>query len=70
MYFVCEIQKQSGSAASYIMSQYEDRMEAESKFHQILSYAAVSTLETHSAVIFDEEGTAQANQFYHHGGEE
>lgn len=69
MYFVCEIQKQQGGTASYIMTQHETRQEAESKFHQILSYAAVSTLETHSAVILDEEGTAQANQFYHHGGD-
>lgn len=69
MYFVLEIQQQQDGSAAHIVSQHSARNEAESKYHQVLSAAAVSSVYIHSAVIFDEEGIALANASYHHEGE-
>ena len=54
MYIVMEIQTSTTTAT--IVTQHSTRQEAESKFHQVLSAAAVSAVPVHTAVMLDEEG--------------
>ena len=68
MYLVIEMQTNGGQLAN-IATAYETQAEAESKFHAILSAAAVSNVEIHSAVILDEYGCVLGNGSYTHGKE-
>lgn len=65
MYLVIELQT-SGGQLSNLAYAYETQAEAESKFHAILSAAAVSEVEVHSAVILDESGCVLGNGSYRH----
>ena len=65
MYLVIEMQTNSGQLAN-IATAYGTQAEAESKFHAILSAAAVSEVEVHSAVILDESGCVLGNGSYIH----
>lgn len=42
------------------------RLKAESKYHEVLAAAAVSTYEQHSATLLTSDGRAVMNQCYHH----
>ena len=42
------------------------RLKAESKFYEVLSAAAVSTLPSHAAIMFTSEGFPLMNQCYKH----
>lgn len=55
-YIVIEIQTTHDGSVSHIENVYDSRNDAEQKFHQILSYAAVSNLRYHSAVILNDCG--------------
>lgn len=48
---------------------FTDRLQAEQKFHEVLAYAAVSTLPVHSAVMMTEEGVVIKRESYIHGAE-
>ena len=61
MYFICEIQN-----GSYLMTTKQTRNEAEAEFHRILAAAAISNVETHSCIVFTEEGFTVLNQCYKH----
>lgn len=54
MFFVVEIQNNNGKW-SQIITQHPTQAEAESKFYNVLSYAAVSDLTAHGAVMFDDK---------------
>ena len=64
MYIVLEIQA-SDTIATTINS-YEDRNTAESKYHQILAAAAMSTIPHHSAVLMNEVGDTIKSDSYTH----
>lgn len=64
MYIVLEIQA-SDTIATMIDS-YEDRNTAESRYHQILAAAAVSTISHHSAVLMNEIGHTIKSDSYTH----
>ena len=68
MYIVIEIQTDKTSAV--LATAYEDRLEAESKYHTILSFAAKSTVPIHSASMLTEDGTLIKNDSYNHREEE
>ena len=51
MFIVLEIQN-----TSVLVNDYNTRNEGENKYHTILAYAAVSSLEKHSAVMLTNEG--------------
>lgn len=53
MYFVVEIQKPKDGQYASIISHHATREEAESKYYNVLSYAAASELEVHGAYLFD-----------------
>ena len=65
MYIVLEIQK-NGDAMTHLVSQHDTLQEAESKFHQVLAAAAVSTVNVHSAVLIEENGAVLRTECYKH----
>lgn len=65
MYFVIELQTNDG-VTSMLTYSFDNRDQAESKFHNILSYAAVSTVEFHAVSIIDRLGVVVRNESYNH----
>ncbi len=51
MFIVLEIQN-----SSILVNTYNTRNEAENKYHTILAYAAVSSIEKHAAAMLTEDG--------------
>ncbi len=64
-YIVIELQT-TGGVTNSISTQYANISEAEQKYHQILSYAAVSSVDIHAAVIIDPSGNLIKNDVYRH----
>ena len=65
MFFVIETQVNDGQGSS-IVTTHETRNEAESKFHQILQYAAVSQVQKHGAVVMTEDCVLLLHSCYEH----
>lgn len=63
MLTVIELQTTNG-VTSALTNSYTDESQAYQKYHQILSYAAVSEVDIHSAAIINEEGYAIENKFF------
>lgn len=68
MYFVIETQVNNGTGSTLVTT-HETRNEAESKFHQILQYAAVSNVEKHGAMVVTEDCIVVLHSCYEHGDE-
>lgn len=69
-YLVIEIQhNQDGTVGNFIFA-YDDRNQAESKYHSILASAAISTVYIHTAVLMSSTGVQIAHQSYTHAEEE
>lgn len=67
MYIVLEIQTMVGGTVAVLTPIIKaSREEAESVYHSILSYAAVSSIPMHAAVIMTNEGIEIARQSYTH----
>lgn len=64
MYIVIEIQ--TSTTVATIVDSYEDRNQAESKYHQILTAAALSSVPKHSAVLMNDVGQTIKNETYIH----
>lgn len=67
MYLVIEIQKSNDGNLSHIESVHTTLPEAEQKYHTVLSFAAVSAVDVHSAVMLDDTGTRIKGETYYHG---
>lgn len=65
LFIVIEVQS-DGTAASTLVNSYADRNQAESKFHQILTAAAVSSVPIHSAVLMTDRGKTLKTETYTH----
>lgn len=66
-FIVIELQTtETTSALNFV---FADRLQAEQKFHEILSYAAVSTVPTHGAVMLTSNGTFIKGETYNHEAE-
>ena len=65
VFIVIEIQS-DGSTAATLVNSYTDRNTAESKFHQILTAAAVSSVKVHSAVLMTDRGKILKSEIYEH----
>ena len=64
MYIVLEIQ--TSSTVATLVNSYSDRNQAESKYHQLLSAAALSSVPKHSAVLMDDVGeTIKMDSYIH-----
>ena len=66
MFIVLELQTDSQGNLGIIANKYNTIPEAESKYYNILSYAALSDVPVHAAVILDENGTHLNNASYMH----
>ncbi len=66
MFYIVEIQKSAEGAVSHLVQTAPTRAEAESKYHGVLQYAAVSPLAAHSALVFSDEGFPVLHQCYKH----
>lgn len=66
MFIVIELQKNDAGAVANIVTEHATLADAESKYHAILSAAAVSKIPVHSAIIVSEEGFPVKNQCYKH----
>lgn len=69
MYIVIELQTNADGTVGNIVSKYDNRNEAEAKFHSILAAAAISSLPVHAAVMLTNTGTLVKSEYYRHGGE-
>lgn len=65
-YIVMEMQTTNGSTAIVPPMAYADRNAAESRFHQILTAAALSAVEEHAAVMITSDGRMLRNECYRH----
>lgn len=70
MYIVIELQTNADGTVGNLVYQYNNRDDAESKFHSILASAAISSLPVHAAVMLTNAGTMVKSGYYRHGGEE
>lgn len=68
VFIVMEIQSDNQTAAT-IINNYNNRNDAESKFHTILGAAAISAVPTHSAVLMTDTGKALKSETYTHSTE-
>lgn len=63
-YLVIELQKNENGVVSNIVTNHDSLAEAESKFYNILSAAAVGNVAVHSAVIIRDDGLPVKNKCY------
>ena len=68
MYIIQEIQTNGTTSALTPAVTHTDRDAAESAFHAICSSAAISTVEVHTVMMYDEHGTVIRMEFYEHQG--
>ena len=64
---VIEIQK-SGETATPLVQLFTDDAQAKSRYHELLSIAAVSSVPEHSVILVSEEGRYMFHEKYEHGG--
>lgn len=67
MIIIQELQTTGGNTALLPALTYSGRSEAESVYHMKLSSAAVSSVEVHTVIMFDEHGNILRREFYEHG---
>lgn len=66
-YFIIEIQTNADTTAVVQpIPVLNSREEAESRYHQALMYAAVSTVENHSVLLLDSYGKVLRQETYFH----
>lgn len=64
-YLVIEIQNTNGNVA-HLFDAFDDRNQAESKYHLVLSAAAVSAVHVHTAMLCTDDGfTLEAKSYKH-----
>ena len=69
MYISQEIQTTGGQTALLPAVTFTDRNEAESAFHLKLGSAAVSSVDVHTVLMYDEHGNVIRREYYEHAGE-
>lgn len=69
-FYIVEIQKGTEYAHNVFWAYDADprmaRLKAESKYHEILSAAAISEYDTHAAILFSAEGEPLMHECYYH----
>ena len=64
MYIVIELQ--TAATTSVIPFAYDDKLQAEAKYHQLLSVAATSNVPKHGVVMLTGEGLFLKTECYEH----
>ena len=65
MYYIIEIQE-TNKVPAMLTNTAATKNEALSKYHTVLSFAAISQVEFHSCVILDEQGRQIARECFNH----
>ena len=65
-FIVFEIQTNQDTTIGTLVNAYDDRNQAEQKYHLVLSSAAVASLPAHAAVLMTSEGQVIERKVYHH----
>lgn len=65
-YIVIELQNNADGTVSNLVYTYDNKNEAESKYHLVLSSAAVSQVRIHAAMLATTDGKLIASQHYIH----
>ena len=65
-YLVIEIQTNADGKIGILTFSYDGRNEAESKYHAVLSAAAISTIPMHTCDLIQADGILLARQCYVH----
>lgn len=65
MFTVIELQTTNGVTA-VLTEIFQNREQAEQKFHTVLSYAAVSSVDIHAVSILSADGFVLKNDVYYH----
>ena len=68
MFTVIELQTNNGTTTAQAFH-FDSENQAYQKYHEILMYAAVSTVEIHAATILNAYGDVIKSEFYYHGQE-
>ncbi len=66
MYILQEIQTTDSNTALVPAQTYTDKNQAESAYHIALAAAAVSEVQVHTVLMFDEHGNTLKRDFYEH----
>lgn len=69
MFIVIELQKNEEQVTNLVTT-HATAYEAESKYHQILSAAAISEVGTHSAIMLTDAGEYLKSEHYTHSSED
>ena len=65
-FIVIEIQTNADNTVGTLLNSYNERNDAEQKYHLVLSSAAVSQLPSHAAVMLASDGREMKHECYHH----
>lgn len=65
-YIVIEIQTYADKTVGFLTFDFTEKAQAESKYHAVLSAAAVSDLPMHAAILVDNKGWLLQQQCYTH----
>lgn len=66
MYIIQEIQTSKNQTALVPAVTFTDRNEAESNYHMKLGAAAISDIEVHTVIMYDEHGNTIKCDYYEH----
>lgn len=66
MIIIQEIQTNGQQTALTPAVTFEDRNQAESRFHSILASAAISEVQVHTVIMYDEHGNVIKREYYEH----
>lgn len=70
MYIIQEMQTSNNQTALVPAVIFSNRNEAESNYHMKLSAAAISDVEVHTVIMYDEHGNTVKRDYYEHVNEE
>ena len=66
MYIIQEIQTTDGVSALLPAVTQSDRNDAESAFYSKVAYAAASSVQVHTVIMYDEHGNVLLSKYYEH----
>lgn len=70
MYIIQEIQTNGNQSALVPAAAFADRNQAESAYHTALAAAAVSAVQVHAVLMYDEHGSTIKRDYYEHLGDQ
>ena len=69
MIIIQEIQTNGTTTTLAPAVTFSDKNQAESRYHSILASAAISEVQVHTVIMYDEHGNVIKRDYYEHGSE-